>query len=89
MMPASRSIIRALALAALVMLVPAVAHAQCSMCRTLLTTPEGQKIAAALRSGIAILLAAPFGVFAAVAIAAIRSQRRFKEDNARAATPIS
>jgi hypothetical protein len=72
-----------LAMVALVVLVPMDAHAQCSMCRTLLTTPEGQKIAAALRSGIAILLATPFAVFAIVAMAAIRSRRRYM----RARTP--
>ena len=51
-------------------------HAQCSMCRTLLATPEGARLAAALRSGIWILLAAPFVVFAVIAVAAVRKQRR-------------
>ena len=50
-------------------------HAQCSMCRTLLATPEGARLAAALRSGIWILLAAPFTVFAVIAVAAVRKQR--------------
>ena len=54
-----------------------VLQAQCSMCRTLLATPEGERIAAALRSGIWILLAAPFGAFAVIALAAIRSRRRY------------
>ena len=51
--------------------------AQCSMCRTLLNTPEGERIAAGLRSGIWILLAAPVGAFAVIAVAALRSRRRF------------
>ena len=50
--------------------------AQCSMCRTLLDTPEGERIAAGLRSGIWILLAAPVGAFAVIAAAAVRSRRR-------------
>jgi hypothetical protein len=41
--------------------------AQCAMCRTLLATPEGEQIAAALRSGIWILLVAPFGTFVVIA----------------------
>ena len=49
---------------------------QCSMCRTLLATPEGQRLAGALRSAIWVLLAAPFGVFAVIAVAAIRSRKR-------------
>jgi hypothetical protein len=51
--------------------------AQCAMCRTLLATPEGERIATALRSGIWILLAAPFGAFAVIAAAAIRSRKRY------------
>jgi hypothetical protein len=51
--------------------------AQCAMCRTLLATPEGEQIAAALRSGIWILLAAPFSAFAVIAVAAIRSRKRY------------
>ena len=51
-------------------------EAQCSMCRTLLETPEGERIAAGLRWGIWILLAAPVGAFAVIAIAAVRSRRR-------------
>jgi hypothetical protein len=62
-------------LAALVISRPAALGAQCAMCRTLLSTPEGQQLVAGLRSGILLLLAAPFVVFAAVALLAIRSQR--------------
>jgi hypothetical protein len=53
--------------------------AQCSMCRTLLETPEGERIAAGLRSGIWILLAAPVGAFAVIAVAAVRSRRRLQK----------
>jgi hypothetical protein len=53
-------------------------EAQCSMCRTLLATTEGQRLAAALRSGIWILLVAPFTVFGVIAVAALRSRRRLE-----------
>ena len=61
--------------------------AQCAMCRTLLGTPEGQRMAGALRSGIWILLAAPFGAFAVIAVAAIRSRRRFLDRTAGVCEP--
>ena len=50
--------------------------AQCAMCRTLLNTPEGQQMIAAFRSGILILLAAPFAIFATIVVLAVRTQRR-------------
>lgn len=62
-------------------------QAQCAMCRTLLATPEGERIAAALRSGIWVLLAAPFGVFAAIAVVAVRSRRRFEATHLPAQPP--
>jgi hypothetical protein len=46
------------------------------MCRSLLATPEGQRMAGALRAAIWILLAAPFSVFAVVAWAAVKRKRR-------------
>jgi hypothetical protein len=52
---------------------------QCSMCRSLLATPEGQRMAAALRSGIWILLAAPFATFAIIVAAAVKRRRRLDE----------
>lgn len=52
------------------------AAAQCAMCKTLLATPEGQKIVGALRSGILVLLTAPFAIFGIVATLAVRAQRR-------------
>lgn len=71
---------RRIGLTALLMSVlsDAATGAQCAMCRTVLVSPEGQRLAAALRAGIAILIAAPFGVFAVVAYIAVRSQRRFE-----------
>ena len=51
-------------------------RAQCAMCRTLLMSPDGQRLAAALRAGIMILLAAPFATFGVIAYAAVRSQQR-------------
>jgi len=58
------------------LLVPAHVLAQCAMCRSVLASPEGQQLAAALRSGILFLLAAPFVSFAIVAFLAVRRQRR-------------
>jgi hypothetical protein len=58
-------------------------QAQCSMCRTLLATPEGQRIAGALRGAIWILLAAPFGAFGVIALAAVRSRRRLESLRSR------
>jgi hypothetical protein len=52
------------------------ASAQCAMCRTLLATPEGQRMVGAFRSGILVLLAAPFSIFGAIAMLAVRAQRR-------------
>jgi hypothetical protein len=55
---------------------PGVASAQCAMCRRALESPEGALVAAAFRSGILFLLAAPFLVFGAVAVLAVRAERR-------------
>lgn len=51
------------------------AGAQCAMCRRALQSPEGQQMIAAFRSGILLLLAAPFAVFATVATLAVRRFR--------------
>jgi hypothetical protein len=53
-----------------------VAFAQCAMCRRALESPEGALVAAAFRSGILLLLAAPFLLFGAVAVLAVRAERR-------------
>ncbi len=55
---------------------PAPVGAQCAMCRRALQSPEGQQMIAAFRSGIALLLLAPFSVFGIVAVLAVRGQRR-------------
>ena len=60
----------------MLMLLPDPASAQCAMCRRALQSPEGQQMVAALRSGILVLLAAPFVAFGAVAAFALRAQRR-------------
>ena len=52
------------------------ASAQCAMCRRALDSPEGRQLVAALRSGILVLLAAPFATFATVAVLAVRSRNR-------------
>lgn len=57
-------------------LLPSTAGAQCAMCRQALSSPEGRQMIAALRSGILLLLAAPFTIFGTVATLAIRAQRR-------------
>ena len=50
--------------------------AQCAMCRRALDSPEGRQMIAAFRSGILLLLGAPFVVFGAVAGLAVRAHRR-------------
>ena len=52
------------------------ASAQCAMCRRALDSPEGRQMIAAFRSGILVLLAAPFAVFGTVAVLAARRFRR-------------
>ena len=52
------------------------AFAVCAMCRRALASPEGQQMMAAFRSGILLLLVAPFAAFAAVATLAVRDQKR-------------
>ena len=55
---------------------PAPVEAQCVMCRTALASEEGRTLAAAFRSGILVLLAAPFAAFGVVAALAVRTARR-------------
>lgn len=62
--------------AAAVLVAPEPVAAQCAMCRTALASPEGQKLAAALRGGIVLLFAAPFTIFGTVAYFAVRAQRQ-------------
>jgi hypothetical protein len=48
------------------------------MCRRALDSPEGQHLVGALRRGILVLLAAPFLLFATVAVLAIRAEHRVR-----------
>lgn len=73
---ARTSVATGLALAALVALWPEPAAAQCAMCRRALQSPEGQQMVGAFRSGILLLLAAPFSVLGVVAMLVVRMQRR-------------
>ena len=71
----------ALAAAAIVVamvLAPDAASAQCAMCRRALQSPEGQQMVAAFRSGILVLLAAPFSLVGVVATLIVKMQRRRK-----------
>jgi hypothetical protein len=65
-----------LTLVALVLVWPEPAVAQCAMCRRALQSPEGQQMVAAFRSGILVLLAAPFTLVGVVATLVVRLQRR-------------
>jgi hypothetical protein len=65
-----------LAVVALVLLWPETASAQCAMCRRALQSPEGRQMVAAFRSGILVLLAAPFSLIGVVATLVVRMQRR-------------
>lgn len=68
-----------LAAAAIIVLAGDPAGAQCAMCRQALQSPEGRHMIAAFRSGILLLLAAPFAVFGTVAVLAVRRFRRTPE----------
>ena len=63
-------------IAALAWLLSEPAAAQCAMCRRALESPEGQQMVAAFRSGILVLLAAPFSLVGVVATLIVRMQRR-------------
>ena len=55
---------------------PEPAAAQCAMCRRALQSPEGQQMVAAFRSGILVLLAAPFSLVGVIAALVVKMQRR-------------
>ena len=57
------------------LLVADTALAQCPMCRTALTSPEGQQLAGAFRGAILLLLAAPFTALATIALLVARRLR--------------
>ena len=58
------------------LLLPDTASAQCAMCRRALQSPEGQQMVVAFRSGILVLLAAPFSLVGVIATLIVRMQRR-------------
>jgi len=64
------------AMLALAVFLPDTALAQCAMCRRALQSPEGQQMVAAFRSGILVLLAAPFSLVGVIATLVVRMQRR-------------
>ena len=72
----TRRVVLVVAVLVVLLWLPETASAQCAMCRSLLKSPEGQRMLAAFRSGILLLLAAPFAVFATIAILAVRTQGR-------------
>lgn len=68
---------RAAACAAILLLPAAGALAQCSMCRTALeSSEEGRAMSVKLNRGILVLLGAPFGTAAFIAVAMARSRKR-------------
>ena len=75
-MAAGRTDLLVAGASAFVALTADTAFAQCAMCRRALESPEGQHMIAAFRSGILVLLAAPFAVFATVAVLAVRRVAR-------------
>ncbi|HET9830558.1 MAG TPA: hypothetical protein VFP91_02560 [Vicinamibacterales bacterium] len=64
------------ALLGVLLFAPEPALAQCAMCRRALQSPEGQQMVAAFRSGILVLLAAPFSLLGVVAMLVVRMRRR-------------
>jgi hypothetical protein len=68
---------RAAAIAAILLLPAAGAFAQCSMCRTALeSSEEGRSLSVKLNRGIFVLLGAPLGTAAVIAVAMARSRKR-------------
>ena len=74
-------IVAAVMLLLLAAVVPA--EAQCAMCRQALQSPEGRQMIAAFRSGILVLLAAPFAVFGTVATLAVRRFRHRRDTSSQ------
>jgi hypothetical protein len=66
---------------ALVALAAPPASAQCIMCRRALETPEGQQMAAAFRSGILVLLAAPFSLVGIIAGLVVKMQKKRRRES--------
>ena len=70
------SAVAAAAIVLAIVLMPDAATAQCAMCRRALQSPEGQQMVAAFRSGILVLLAAPFSLVGVIATLIVKMQRR-------------
>jgi hypothetical protein len=79
----TRRVVLVVAVLAVLLCLSDTAAAQCAMCRSLLKSPEGQRMMAAFRSGILLLLAAPFAVFATIAMLAVRTQGRRMSDSSK------
>jgi hypothetical protein len=78
-MMSRKSLLVALAAALVLFAVASQAGAQCAMCRTALeSSAEGRALIEKLNLGIMLLLAAPFGIAAAVAVAMAKSRRRLR-----------
>jgi len=75
-MDRTKALVVAAAMLALLVFAPDTALAQCAMCRRALQSPEGQQMVAAFRSGILVLLAAPFSLIGVIATLVVRMQRR-------------
>ena len=75
-MARGRAMAAAATIVVVMLFVPDAAWAQCAMCRRALQSPEGQQLAAAFRSGILVLLAAPFSLVGVIAALVVRMQRR-------------
>lgn len=84
-----RAISLAVAAVVLLLLMPDAAAAQCAMCRRALQSPEGQQMVAAFRSGILVLLAAPFSLIGVVAVLVAKMQRRRESHYRRDSTTYS
>ena len=75
-MDRTKALAVAAAMLALLAFAPDAALAQCAMCRRALQSPEGQQMVAAFRSGILVLLAAPFSLVGVIAALVVKMQRK-------------
>lgn len=82
-----RSLVLLAGVAVLGLLIANPAWAQCALCKAALeSSPEGRAMGASLNKAILVMLAAPYLVFGAVALALFR--RRVREAGARAAAAV-
>ena len=74
---AERALLGAALLAALLLLLPLEAQAQCAMCKTALTgSPEGRSMGEQFNRAILLMMAAPYVVIGAVGAVAFRGRLR-------------